>query len=171
MLNKNQLPSIALWIIFGFIFCSLVVQTELALSSSASIIGMFLSVDALTLKYIELVPNFLVLVFWLIFIFGYVKKQQPNGLISAFPKKLAKQMGLLTIVMFLIARGLSLLQANIYMSYIVQNTPTYENYVQESLPIALYSFIYFAEIVVMLIGLFSIVNRIPTQEDENKAPI
>jgi hypothetical protein len=115
-MEKKEYKSIIIWTLLGFICVLMIRNIEELLGSIFKIIGIVSNVKPEYYLFIQVIPEVLIILFWIYLIFIYLKKADPKTIIDKFPIEFAKTVAIITLIVFL-----ALLSSRFFEEYLWSN--------------------------------------------------
>jgi hypothetical protein len=142
--------------IIGYVFVLALNYVVGILKSFFNILGMLLKVNPKIYFFLDLIPEFLILVFWILLIFVFLKGFQWSEVLSnEITRKLAIKFGFTAIILFLLLFGLRFLESKIW----VNNTELGLDHNLILLKGNIFSLLNFLEVIIIVIGFVRIIKK------------
>ncbi len=142
-------------VIIGYVFVLVLNYAVGILKSFFNILGMLLKVNPKIYVFLDLVPEVLVLVFWILLIFVFLKGFRWSEVLSnEITKKLATKLGFTAIILFLLFLGFKFLEDKLWYKS--------ELGLDHSIILLkgnIFSLLNFLEIIIIVIGFVRIVKE------------
>lgn len=158
MTNKTEFKSIVVWTIFGFICVLMIRYIEQILVLVSKILGDLFIEDSTICFFIDLIPQFLIIIFWILLFFKYLKGFKNDLKIERFPKKFAIKISLITLCLLFLVMGFKILNNYVWSLNIDScSPPEIKGIVQIKFDIM--AGLNFIEIIVIILGFLRIVRN------------
>jgi hypothetical protein len=142
--------------IIGYVFVLVLNYVEGILKSGINILGMLLNLNSKIYFFLDLIPEFLIIVFWIFLIFVFLKGFRLSEVLSnGISKKLAIRFGFTAIILFLLLLGLRFFEDKLWVNN--ANNDIEHNLV--SLKAYIITLLNFLEAVIITIGFVKIIKE------------
>jgi hypothetical protein len=155
--HKHNFKAIAAWMILGYICVIFINSIETILQYISEAILNHFFADSQIKYFSDVIPYLLILIFWILLVFIYLKDFDANKVIEKFPKKFTKYLAISSIFLYSLLYGIRILSGYSFLNEYSGNTPPEKTILEiNTLILATLSY---AQIIVIIIGLIKIVKK------------
>jgi uncharacterized membrane protein len=157
-MDKNiGIKQIIVLSVVGYILVLLLRYTEGVLTSLLKILGMILHLNPDIFEFIEIIPQLLIIVLWIILLFNLTKGFAWEDIVDlSIIKRFGKGLGIFTICLFIALIGLRFLEAHLWTKYLENYIPDHELMKIKSMTLQSLNLI---ETIIIAIGFIRIIKK------------
>jgi hypothetical protein len=157
MTSKTELKAIIAWTILGYICVLMIDEIGSVLESLVNVAANSLNVEPTLRYFFDLIPELLILIFWIFLIFKYFKRSDGNFILDKFPTKFAKSIAIITLILFVIGFVIKILEISLLYLKTISYPPPSERLMTVKMVIK--DILFLAEIIVIIIGFLKIIKK------------